>query len=51
MGLDWDRKEWGGGVESMLEGVVTVTQDEVTHQGHTEVQSESGFLSLSQWLL
>ena len=38
-------------MESILKGVVTVTQGEVTHQGHKKMQSESGFLSLSQWLL
>lgn len=33
-------KEWLG---RRLRG--TVMQDEMTHQGHTEIQSESGFLT------
>ena len=38
-------------MESSLKGVVTVMQNEMTHQDRTEIQSESGFLTLSQWLL
>lgn len=38
-------------MESILKGVVAVMQNKMTHQDHTEIESESGFLTLSQWLL
>lgn len=28
-----------------------VMQDEMTHQGHMKIQSESGVLTLGEWLL
>lgn len=38
-------------MESILKGVVAVMQNKMTHQDHAEIESESGFLTLSQWLL